>query len=166
MSVSLVRSLLMTLATALTGAALFSLLSLPLPWMLGPLTAVMTLQAVIGQTLYWHPMIKNAGLIILGISFGLYFTIDTIVMTLPYFPIYIAMTFVLIAISVSLSYALTKLIPIDPASSIFGSIPGGLTEMVITSQSFHANQAFVTVFQTIRLVIVLFFVPFFIFIPV
>lgn len=162
MTMSLLRSLLITLTAALSGAAVFSLLSFPLPWMLGPLTAVMVFQAVIGKPLYWHPMMKNAGLIVLGISFGLYFTIETIVMTLPYFPLYIIMTFLLIVVSVCLSYVVTKIIPIDPASSIFGSIPGGLTEMVITSQSFHANQAYVTVFQTIRLVIVLFSVPFFI----
>ncbi|AOM82993.1 AbrB family transcriptional regulator [Salisediminibacterium beveridgei] len=160
MSMSFLIRLTETLLVACVGGILFSWLTLPLPWMLGPLTAVMLYQAVVQRSLTWIPMIKNVGLIVLGISFGLYYTFDTLMQTLPYLPVYIVITLLLILFAITMSYMVTKWVQVDPASSIFGSIPGGLTEMVIVSQSFHANQAFVTVFQTIRLVIVLFTVPF------
>lgn len=160
MSLSFIFRIVETILIAFVGGFLFSLFTLPLPWMLGPLTAVTIYQSFIQRSLTWFPVIKNMGLIVLGVSFGLYYTMDTLIQTLPYLPVYIVMTLLLICLSIGLSYMVTKWIQVDPASSIFGSIPGGLTEMVIVSQSFHANQSFVTVFQTTRLVIVLFTVPF------
>lgn len=160
MSLSFLIRITETLLVACVGGFLFSWLSLPLPWMLGPLTAVMIYQSSINRSLTWIPVIKNIGLVVLGVSFGLYYTYETLIQTLPYLPVYIIITIFLILFSICLSYLVTKWIKVDPASSIFGSIPGGLTEMVIVSQTFNANQAFVTVFQTARLVIVLFTVPF------
>jgi uncharacterized membrane protein AbrB (regulator of aidB expression) len=55
---------------------------------------------------------------------------------------------------------ISKIVNIDQNTSIFASIPGGLTEMVAASESLNANSSLVTIFQTVRLLTVVFFVPF------
>lgn len=149
-----------TLITGLAGAALFSLLNLPLPWMLGPLACVMLWQGMSGRQLTWPKALKSSGLITLGISFGLYFTIETVQLVGPYALPYIIITLFLITVSIINSSIVSRYIKVDRITSVFGSIPGGLTEMVIVSESLKGNAAYVMVFQTIRLLVVLFTVPF------
>ncbi|PYZ95150.1 hypothetical protein CR194_06450 [Salipaludibacillus keqinensis] len=149
-----------SLFIAILGGVIFHYLTLPLPWMLGPLTSVMLWQGFTSRALIWPIALKNFGLIILGISFGLYFTLETLQVLGPYFIPYIVITILLILISIINSSFAARFMNIDQKTSVFGSIPGGLTEMVIVSESLKANAGHVMVFQTIRLIIVLFTVPF------
>lgn len=149
-----------TIAIAIVGGVLFYLFTLPLPWMLGPLTAVMLWKGLTERNLIWPNYLKNTGLIILGMTFGLHFTIETIQIIGPYLLPYVLLTFLLILVSITNSIIAARFIDVDQVTSVFGSIPGGLTEMVIASESLQANTAYVMVFQTLRLIIVLFTVPF------
>lgn len=154
------KTLLETLTLGIIGGILFSLLNLPLPWMLGPLTAVMFWQSITERKLIWPPSFKNIGLIILGITFGLYFTLETIMLIGPYIVPYVLLTIAIIFISIVNSSLVSKYLNVDQVTSVFGSIPGGLTEMVIASEDLHAKSSFVMIFQTVRLLVVLFTVPF------
>ncbi|WP_416150553.1 AbrB family transcriptional regulator [Salipaludibacillus sp. HK11] len=149
-----------TIFLAVFGGILFNQFNLPLPWMLGPLTAVMLWSGFTDRVLVWPNYLKNAGLIILGMSFGLNFTLETIQIIGPYIIPYVLLTFLLIIVSIINSLIASKFINVDQVTSVFGSIPGGLTEMVIASESLKANAAYVMVFQTLRLIVVLFTVPF------
>ncbi|WP_280770981.1 AbrB family transcriptional regulator [Salipaludibacillus daqingensis] len=155
-----VKPFIETLAFSILGGVIFFILNLPLPWMLGPLTSVMLWNGLTNRRLLWPSYLKNAGLIVLGMSFGLYFTMATIQAIGPYLIPYVILTFLLIIISIINSLFVSKFIRVDEITSVFGSIPGGLTEMVIASESLQANAAYVMVFQTIRLIVVLFTVPF------
>ncbi|UTW69430.1 AbrB family transcriptional regulator [Anaerobacillus sp. HL2] len=53
----------------------------------------------------------------------------------------------------------TRWIAVDKITSILGSTPGGLTEMIVVSESLEAHTPFVLMFQTVRLLTVLFIVP-------
>ncbi|GAB3062410.1 AbrB family transcriptional regulator [Virgibacillus ainsalahensis] len=148
-----------TILIATLGGWLFSLANLPLPWVLGSLTFVMLWQGLTNREAYLPASIKNGGLIILGIYFGLYFTADTFQTILPYFLPYLFLTIVLITASILLGIAVTRWIHVDKVTSVFASIPGGLTEMTIASESLNAKSSFVVIFQSIRLMTVLFTVP-------
>jgi len=67
-----------TIAITIVGGGLFYLFTLPLPWMLGPLTGVMIWKGLTDRLLVWPNYFKNSGLILLGMSFGINFTIETI----------------------------------------------------------------------------------------
>lgn len=148
-----------TIIIGLLGGYLFNHLNLPLPWVLGALTFIMIWQGTTKRTIYWPNLIKNIGLIILGIYFGMYFTINTVTSVLPYLVPYIILTGILILTSIIISIFVTRWINVDKITSVFGSIPGGLTEMVIASEALHAKSSYVVIFQTIRLLTVLFTVP-------
>ncbi|WP_373893576.1 AbrB family transcriptional regulator [Virgibacillus sp. CBA3643] len=154
-----IRRLIETIIIATLGGYLFNILNLPLPWLLGALTFVMLWQGCTKREASLPSSIKNAGLITIGIYFGLYFTAETFQTIWPYFLPYILLTCVLILASIMLGIMVTQWIPVDKITSIFASIPGGLTEMTIASEALHAKSAFVVIFQTIRLMTVLFTIP-------
>ncbi|MDQ0255139.1 membrane AbrB-like protein [Evansella vedderi] len=149
-----------TLMVGVIGGYLFYLGHLPLPWVLGAMAAVMLWQSITKREMVWPSPFKNGGILFLGIYFGLYFTKDTFLSVSPYLLPYILVTVALILISIINSTLITRWIPVDRITSVFGSIPGGLTEMVIASEALKAKSSLVAIFQTVRLLTVLFIVPF------
>ncbi|ADU30251.1 AbrB family transcriptional regulator [Evansella cellulosilytica] len=154
------KVILETFLVGLLGGLLFFVLDLPLPWVLGAMAFIMLWQGFSKRTILWPSPIKNSGLLILGTFFGLYFTNETFITVGPYILPYILLTIILIFISIFNSALLAKWIKVDRITSILGSIPGGLTEMVTASESLHARPSLVAIFQTVRLLTVLFVVPF------
>ncbi|KGA96544.1 membrane protein [Alkalihalobacillus alcalophilus ATCC 27647 = CGMCC 1.3604] len=141
------------------GGFVFNYFHLPLPWMLGSLTFVMLWQAFTNRILDFPAFCKDAGLVVLGAYFGLYFTAATFMTVAPYFIHYVIATILLIGFSIFLSTLVSKWIAIDEITSVFSSIPGGLTEMAIASESLNAKSSYVVIFQTVRLLTVLFTIP-------
>ncbi|SHG36302.1 AbrB family transcriptional regulator [Ornithinibacillus halophilus] len=154
-----VFSIVETIIIAFLGGMLFYFIQLPLPWVLGSLIAVSLWQGFFKRKMVVPEAIKNGGFAILGISFGLYFTAETFQTILPYLIPYLLLTIVLIVVSVVLGFMVTKWIKIDPVTSVFSCIPGGLSEMALASESLSAKSSLVVIFQTIRLLTVLFTIP-------
>jgi uncharacterized protein len=145
---------------ALLGGILFFVTQLPLPWVLGSMTMMMIWKTFTQRELVSPLILNNGGIAILGIYFGLSFTMETFTTVTPYVIPFLLLTLLLISLSVINSIVITKYIKVDPVTSVFGSIPGGLSEMVIASESLKANTSMVIVFQTVRLLTVVFLVPF------
>ncbi|MCT8138461.1 AbrB family transcriptional regulator [Anaerobacillus sp. CMMVII] len=148
-----------TLFIGYLGGYLFTLANFPLPWVLGALTLTLLWQGFTKRKAYWPNPFKQGGFLVLGMYFGLYFTIETFFTIGPYLLPYLLMTVVLIFASIFISTAVTKWIEVDKITSVFGSIPGGLSEMVLASESLNAKTTLVLIFQTVRLLTVLFTVP-------
>jgi uncharacterized protein len=147
------------LIASLSGL-LFYAFDLPIPWMLGPITGMLLWKTWTKRTLVTPPLLSNMGLMILGIYFGLKFTKSTFITVGPYILPYFLITVFIISVNVFHSILVTKFINVDKVTSAFASVPGGLPEMVAASESLKANSALVTIFQTIRLLTVVFVVPF------
>ncbi|WP_044894101.1 AbrB family transcriptional regulator [Bacillus alveayuensis] len=147
------------LIASLSGL-LFYAFDLPIPWMLGPITGMLLWKTGTKRTLVTPPLLSNMGLMILGIYFGLKFTKSTFITVGPYMIPYFLITVFIISVNVLNSFVVTKFINVDKVTSAFASVPGGLPEMVAASESLKANTALVTIFQTIRLLTVVFVVPF------
>jgi uncharacterized protein len=141
------------------GGYLFSLAHFPLPWVLGALTFVLLWQGFTKRKAYCPNPVKQGGFLILGMYFGLYFTIQTFLTIGPYIIPYLFMTFILIFASIFIATIVTKWVQVDKITSVFGSIPGGLSEMVLASEALNAKASYVVIFQTVRLLTVLFTVP-------
>jgi membrane AbrB-like protein len=144
------------------GGFIFSICHVPLAWILGPMTFLIVWRSIfVSQSILLQPiLLKNGSFIILGISFGLSFTKQTFISVGPYVLPFLLTTVLLIIISVLNGLLISRFVNIDKNTSIFASIPGGLTEMVAASESLNANSSLVTIFQTVRLLTVVFFVPF------
>lgn len=152
-------SLIEATIVAVLGGSLFYLVNAPLPWVLGSLTFVMLWQGLTKRTLCIPNSIRDTGFIILGVYFGLYFTKQTLLTVIPYLLPYIVVTCILIIACIILGTLVTKWIHVDKVTSVFSCIPGGLSEMAIASESLKANPSLVVIFQTIRLITVLFTIP-------
>ncbi|WP_042146841.1 AbrB family transcriptional regulator [Paucisalibacillus sp. EB02] len=159
MSFKVIFSLIEAALIAVVGGYIFLLLNTPLPWILGPLTFVILWQGFTKRILDIPNYIRDSGFIILGIYFGLYFTKETLKMVIPYLLPYIGVTCLLILACIILGMLVTRWIRVDKVTSVFSCIPGGLSEMAIASESLKGNVSLVIIFQTIRLVTVLFTIP-------
>ncbi len=149
---------------AVGGGVLFQTLHLPLPWMLGPLT-VMMLANLRGQkskiVLAWPIGIRNAGLIILGYMLGISFTREAGWQILTQLPSMFLATALIITCGLILGMLVARQTGISLPTSLVGSIPGGLTQMVVLAEEIEqVDITTVTFIQTIRLLTVVFTVPF------
>ena len=61
---------------ALVGAILFKLVNVPIPWLLGPIVAVMLAQFRFEHLMKWPTVLRNAGLVILGVAIGQQFDVS------------------------------------------------------------------------------------------
>ena len=62
--------MLLVFVIALIGALLFSALSLPIPWLIGPIFSVLIAQFFIKDRLRWPAVLRNTGLVIVGVAIG------------------------------------------------------------------------------------------------
>lgn len=145
----------------LAGALLFMLLHIPLPWILGPLTAVMVWRLSTGRTLYWPTILRSSGLIVLGSMLGAAFTHETVVQIIQQLPYMAASTIATVIFSLSLGAWVAYRTGLTLPSGVFGSVPGGLSQMLVLSEEVEEVDATVVAFmQTIRVMSVIFAVPF------
>ncbi|MFC0270795.1 AbrB family transcriptional regulator [Metabacillus herbersteinensis] len=160
MSVTKPIKIIETYSIGLLGGLIFLFLNWPLPWILGPMTTLILWKSSTYRDVYCPNLLKNSSFIILGIYFGLSFTKETFLTVGPYLFPFLLTTCILVAISIANSIIISKFTNVDVVTSVFASIPGGLSEMVAASESLNANTALVTIFQTVRLLTVVFLVPF------
>lgn len=150
-----------TLAAACIGGGIFHLLRVPLAWMLGSMTFVMIWGGFSRRKLVWPTRLRNTGLILLGYMMGLPFTLETGQQIVKQLPSMLAATAATMGFTILLGYLLSKLAGISLSTALIGSIPGGLTQMVVLSEEIKgADATAVTFMQTIRVFAVIFIVPF------
>ncbi|EGO61719.1 AbrB family transcriptional regulator [Acetonema longum] len=153
--------LIKTFLLAVAGGCLFYASSIPLPWMLGPLTAVLLWRNIARRPIYWPVNIRNAGTVILGSLMGSSFTLETARQIALQLPFMLLATGLVIGFSLLTASITARRAGIGLASSMLGSIPGGLTQMVLLSEEIkESDLAVVSFMQTIRLLCVVFIVPF------
>jgi membrane AbrB-like protein len=153
------RRLGVSLAAALGGGALFSVLELPLPWMLGPLT--FSLAASMLQRPLERPQFLLLPMrAVLGVAIGAAFTpallpkvggvAGSLLLLIPYMAI----------VTVAGVVFLEKLAKFDRPTAFFSAAPGGLADMVIMSGDAGADVRRVTLVQASRLLMIIFVIPF------
>lgn len=150
-----------TLAVALLGGVIFTLIQIPLPWMLGPLSFVMAWQLTTKRTLYWPAFFRDLSSLVLGYMLGASITRETGMQILHHLPSMFVGTALTVFFSCTLGYWVAKGAGIGVYSGVFGNVPGGLTQMVLVSEELDDVDATVVTFmQMIRLLGVIFIVPF------
>jgi membrane AbrB-like protein len=159
--------LLVALVTALLGGFLFKLIHIPIPWLLGPMIAILIGSNVFKDRYAWPTPIRNAGLIIVGYTIGLSMTATALHEMAIQLPSMLLMTLLLMLLCASLAYLVSKLSNINYKTALLGSIPGGLTQMVILAEETEGiNLTIVTVLQVIRLMMIVVCVPLLVFSPI
>lgn len=155
----MIPRILIALAIAAAGVAIFIALNLPLPWLLGPMFACL-FAALAGVRLKGPPMIGDAMRTILGVAVGASITPD-VVTRLPDMAVSLALIppFIVAIGLVGYPY-FRKICKFDPATSYYGAMPGGLQDMLVFGEEAGGNPRHLSLIHATRVLIVVSALPF------
>ncbi|WHY80118.1 AbrB family transcriptional regulator [Neobacillus sp. WH10] len=150
-----------TVLSAFIGGLVFSMIHTPIPWLLGPMAAVLIGSKFGKFQYYWPSYIRDTGLIIVGYSIGLSFTKEALLQIMAKLPSMLLMTVLLVCFCAGIAFVVSKLTGVDYPTVLTGSIPGGLSQMIIFAEEMKGiDITTVTFLQVARLIMIIFFVPF------
>lgn len=149
------------LALVLCGAAGAACagLTIPLPWMIGPLLA-MAASNFAGAGLRAPPAARSTGQVIIGTALGLYFTPAVAREVISHWHLLLVAGVLAILIGVLAGWMLGWIARTDRTTAFFASVPGGATEMTILGERFGARPDRVALAQSLRILVVVIVVPF------
>jgi len=149
-----------SLFIGILGAILFSFINVPLPWLLGSIVAIAIASRFPKIPLRTPKMFSAPARAVLGITIGSAFN-PTILHYLGEFvsSILLILPFVLIITFCGMIYY-WKWLKFDKMTAYFSSMPGGLLEMVTLAEATGANVYKVTMTQSVRLLCIVFTLPF------
>ena len=167
--------ILKTLAVGIPAGYLFHRLHAPIPWMIGPMIAVATLN-LMGVRMDWPPFARQMGQVILGSAVSLYFTPTVVAALGANFPAIMAATVAVFLVGGIGALTLSRASGVDGKSTFFASVavaailawafglpiatmiiatsPGGLAEMTILAQALQISVPLVIAFHLFRVVMV------------
>ncbi|MFT5439027.1 MAG: membrane AbrB-like protein [Alphaproteobacteria bacterium] len=151
--------MLRALAVALPAGALFDWLDTPIPWMVGPMVAVATIN-LMGIRVHSIPYGRQLGQVILGSAVSLYFTPPVVAVLGANIGAIVLATVAAFVIGGLGAATLSKASGVDGKSAFFSSIPGGSMAMANLAQKYGAQVPPVAVTHSLRVCLVVIVVPF------
>ena len=150
----------LAVALGTVGGAVFFALALPLPWMLGAMTAA-TAAALAGAPIAVPGGVRNAMIAILGVLLGSQFTADVFASIAEW---YVGLSGVVLttAATVAVAYiTFRKLGGYDRATAYFASMPGGLSEMMVMGDAMGGNGRTISLSHGTRILVAVFLIAFY-----
>jgi len=149
----------MTIAVGLLGTAVFWAMGLPLPFLLGPLTAIL-IAALAGAP------VKDAGTLgklmrtILGVAIGASITPD-LVARMPQMAASLALVplYVIAIAAIGVPF-FRRVYGFDPVTAWYAAMPGGLQDMVLFGQEAGGNTRTLALIHATRVMIIVMITPF------
>ena len=145
----------------MVGAFIFSALSLPIPWLLGPIFSVLLAQFFIKDHLRWPAVLRNIGLIIVGVAIGQQFDLALFVdfKSLLFFMVLINL--LLFGLCLGIAWLISKATGLSFKTSVASNVPGGLSQLVLfAEEEGDVNLTAVTYFHIVRVLGVVLLIPF------
>lgn len=148
----------LTLVVAGSGAAVFALAGLPLPFLFGPMLACL-IAALLGARLRGMGQVSVAARTILGVAVGasvtpeLLYQLPLMAASVALIPLYI----VLIAL-IGVPF-FNRLCGFDPVTSFYAAMPGGLQDMVIFGEAAGGNVRTLSLVHATRVLIIVTIAP-------
>ena len=126
--------------------------------MIGPLFAMAGLR-MSGLDVRTLPGGRDAGMLIVGMSLGLYFTAGTLREVASYWPWFVSLGFAAIAYGAVSALLLMRLGGVDRATAYFGSMPGGAADMAMIGERYGALPDRVAFAHSMRMMMVVSLIP-------
>lgn len=146
------------LAVCTLGGALCAWLNAPLPWMIGSIVAMAAVQMA-GARFEAPPGGRDAGMLVVGVSLGLYFTAPVLREVASYWPWFVFLGFAAIGFGAASALVLMRLAGVDRATAYFGSMPGGASEMATMGEKHGAAPDRVAFAHSFRMLVVVTTIP-------
>lgn len=142
----------LTLTVGTAGGAVFSLLGMPLPWLLGAMLSV-TAASIAGVTMRMPVVLRNFGLAVLGVFLGSGYGPEAFSGIATWGPTLMG-TLVVTTLAGSIGiWYLRKRGRLDYVTSYFAAMPGGMNEMVIVGERFGADVRSVALSHAVRVLV-------------
>ncbi len=140
------------------GGALFYRLHMPLPWMLGAMTAS-GLAAISRLPVASLPRARPPMSAVIGTMLGSQFGPHTLEHALRWWPALVGLAvYLLLATLLSYGY-LRRVVRLDPPTAYFSAMPGGLIDMVLMGAERGADERTVALMQSARIFLVVLGLP-------
>ncbi|GEN87814.1 AbrB family transcriptional regulator [Oceanobacillus sp. FSL W8-0428] len=150
-----------TFAIGLLGAFIFSLIGLPIPWLLGSMLMTLLFQLKSPWKMVWDPIFRNIGLVFAGYTIGFAFTLDALQEMVRYFPMMFLINIIFFILFIGVSYAVSKWARLDIGTAMTCCAPGGLQQVVVfAEEQKNLNITVVTFYHVMRLLAIITMVPF------
>jgi len=151
--------ILATHLVAAIGGAVFHLLGLPLPWLLGPILSCLV-AALLGMRLQGVPVLNHAMRTILGVAVGATLT-ATVVLSMAE----MWKTLILVPVMIALIGAIgvpyfQRLWGFDFATSYYSAMPGGLQDMLLFGEEAGGDVRALSLIHATRVMVIVVALPF------
>lgn len=149
----------MTLAIAGVGGALFAAAGLPLPWMLGAMTAV-TLATVCRFPAYVPRKVRPPMTAVIGVLLGAGFHPDLAGQVFGWLPSILGLLIFTVIAGAACTTYLLVIARMDPVTAYFSGMPGGLVEMVEVGRDQGGHEMTIALMHAARILLVVMTLPF------
>lgn len=146
------------LAVCIIGGAVCAWLRMPLPWMIGSMLAMASVQMA-GAQFEPLPGGRDAGMVVIGATLGLYFTAPVVHQVTSYWPWFVALGLAAHGFGTVSALVLSRLSGADRATAYFGSMPGGASEMAMMGEPYGAAPDRVALAHSVRMLLVVTIFP-------
>lgn len=149
------------IVTSLLIGWVLNAIGMILPWLFGPILAVVLLRKYTSLDYPWPKWLGNVALYILGAQIGVSFTKEILGDIAGDFLGIVFLSVMIILCAVLISRIFKKITDCTTETALLASIPGALSQMIIMAEeNKRANLLIVTLTQTSRLLFVIMIVPF------
>ncbi|MEG0380476.1 MAG: AbrB family transcriptional regulator, partial [Kurthia sp.] len=128
------HKILFTFIVGSIGGLLFSIIGIPVPWLLGPLTFLLIGSSLKPDLFYWPKTYKSVGMVLIGYTIGLALDGDPVKEIGRQLPYMFGMTMLLILLSAGIAWIVAKISKINYATALLSSIPGGMTQVMVMAE--------------------------------
>ncbi|MBI3446002.1 MAG: AbrB family transcriptional regulator [Magnetospirillum sp.] len=153
------RGWLVGLALGGGGGALFALLDLPLPWMLGALTAT-TAASLAGFQPQVSARLRTAMIAVLGLMLGSAFAPGLLDRILRWGDSMIVLLLAMALTTALVMVYLRRSAKMSVVTAFFAGAPGGINEMVLTGTALGGDERAIALSHSLRILLIVFTVPF------
>ncbi|WP_281857598.1 AbrB family transcriptional regulator [Litoreibacter halocynthiae] len=151
--------LIITYVIAGIGVALFHALSLPLPWLLGPIFACL-FAALAGRPLKGNKLINDAMRSVLGVAVGATFTTALLVSMVAMWPTLLMIPVMVACIGVIGVPYFQRIWGFDFATSYYSAMPGGLQDMLAFGEEAGGDVRALSLIHATRVMVIVVALPF------
>lgn len=153
------RAIMTGFAVASAGVAVFVLLHLPLPFLMGPIFACL-IASLAGIPMRGIKPLNDAMRSILGVAVGSTFTVTLLISMVAMWPTLLMVPFMITAIgAVGVPY-FQRLWGFDFATSYYSAMPGGLQDMLIFGEEAGGDVRALSLIHATRVMVIVVALPF------
>ena len=151
--------LFMTHLVAAVGGLVFHIADLPLPWLLGPITACLV-AAVLGMQMKGMSFVNDAMRSVLGVAVGATFTTTLVMSMAGLWTTLILVPVMVFAIGLIGVPYFQRLWGFDFATSYYSAMPGGLQDMLLFGEEAGGDVRALSLIHATRVMVIVVALPF------